>query len=230
MNLIDSDQTPLPLDDDYYAIRQALWIVTDGTYKKALERLARKIATLQNQPRKDTVPDFIQIEATKSFEPIQKIDVKTPQGTESGVLAIINKHRGRVNNVIPEGEYIRVQGQLPAAELIGIADEIRGTTQGRAFPMTFIKKLLLWAILGGILYFFLSYHIIYIDNSLKLLKKSELTLECMFYSAELKTSKTILSVDILRENGIGDLLVEMGRISEEEKESLLDQIEGRDRY
>ena len=67
------------------------------------------------------------------YEPIQKIDVKTPQGTESGVLAIINKHRGRVNNVIPEGEYIRVQGQLPAAELIGIADEIRGTTQGRAF-------------------------------------------------------------------------------------------------
>jgi elongation factor 2 len=67
------------------------------------------------------------------FEPIQRIDVKTPQGTESGVLAIINKHRGRVNNVIPEGEYIRVQGQLPAAELIGIADEIRGSTQGRAF-------------------------------------------------------------------------------------------------
>ena len=67
------------------------------------------------------------------YEPIQKIDVKTPQGTESGVLAIINKHRGRVNNVIPEGEYIRVQGQLPAAELIGIADEIRGSTQGRAF-------------------------------------------------------------------------------------------------
>ena len=67
------------------------------------------------------------------FEPIQKIDVKTPQGTEGGVLAIINKHRGQVNNVIPEGEYVRVQGQLPAAELIGIADEIRGTTQGRAF-------------------------------------------------------------------------------------------------
>ncbi len=67
------------------------------------------------------------------FEPVQKIDVKTPQGTESGVLGIINKHRGRVLNVIPEGEYVRVQGQLPAAELIGIADEIRGSTQGRAF-------------------------------------------------------------------------------------------------
>jgi elongation factor 2 len=67
------------------------------------------------------------------FEPIQKIDVKTPQGSEGGVLSVINKHRGQIYNVIPEGEYVRVQGQLPAAELIGIADEIRGSTQGRAF-------------------------------------------------------------------------------------------------
>ncbi|MBD3253572.1 MAG: GTP-binding protein [Candidatus Lokiarchaeota archaeon] len=67
------------------------------------------------------------------YEPIQKIDIKTPQGTESGVLAVINKHRGRVNNVLPEGEYVRITGELPASETIGIADEIRGTTQGRAF-------------------------------------------------------------------------------------------------
>ena len=67
------------------------------------------------------------------YEPIQRIDVKTPQGTESGVNGIINKHRGRILNVIPEGEYVRVQGQIPAAEIIGIADEIRSSTQGRAF-------------------------------------------------------------------------------------------------
>ncbi len=67
------------------------------------------------------------------YEPIQRIDVKTPQGTEGGVNAIINKHRGRIHNVIPEGEYVRVKGQIPAAEIIGIADEIRSSTQGRAF-------------------------------------------------------------------------------------------------
>ncbi|TFG09611.1 MAG: elongation factor EF-2, partial [Promethearchaeota archaeon] len=67
------------------------------------------------------------------YEPIQKIDVKTPVGSEGGVIAIINKHRGRIGNVIPEGEYVRVQGALPAAEIVGIADEIRGATQGRAF-------------------------------------------------------------------------------------------------
>ncbi|MFX1409450.1 MAG: GTP-binding protein [Promethearchaeota archaeon] len=67
------------------------------------------------------------------FEPVQRIDVKTPQGTEGGVNSIINRHRGRINNVIPEGEYVRIQGQIPAAEIIGIADEIRSSTQGRAF-------------------------------------------------------------------------------------------------
>ncbi len=67
------------------------------------------------------------------FEPIQKIDVKTPEGTEGPVSGVISKRRGRISNVIPEGEYVRVQGQIPASETIGIADEIRGATQGRAF-------------------------------------------------------------------------------------------------
>ncbi len=67
------------------------------------------------------------------FEPIQKIDIKTPQGTEGSVTSIITKRRGRITNVIPEGEYVRIQGQIPAAETIGIADDIRGSTQGRAF-------------------------------------------------------------------------------------------------
>ena len=67
------------------------------------------------------------------FEPIQKIDIKTPEGTEGAVNGILSKRRGRISNVIPEGEYVRVQGTIPAAETIGLADDIRGVTQGRAF-------------------------------------------------------------------------------------------------
>jgi elongation factor 2 len=67
------------------------------------------------------------------FEPIQKIDIKTPQGTEGAVTAIISKRRGRITNVNPEGEYIRITGQIPAAETVDIVDDIRGSTQGRAF-------------------------------------------------------------------------------------------------
>ncbi len=67
------------------------------------------------------------------YEPIQRIDIKTPQGTEGNVTSIISKRRGRITNVVPEGEYVRVQGAIPASETIGIADDIRGSTQGRAF-------------------------------------------------------------------------------------------------
>jgi hypothetical protein len=104
------------------------------------------------------------------------------------------------------------------------------TTKDKAFPMVFFKKLIFWAILGGIIYFFLSYHIIYINKSLKLLKKSELTLEYTFYSVDLKNNKAILSVGPLRKDGIGDLLIETGRMTEEEMERLLDKIEENDRY
>ncbi len=96
--------------------------------------------------------------------------------------------------------------------------------------MTFFKKLFLWAAIAGTLYFFLSYHIIYIEKSVKLLKKSRLTLEYTFYSAELKNNRTILSVDMLREDGIGDILVEVGRMSQKEMERLVAQFEDEDEY
>jgi len=55
---IESDRTNLPLEDDYYALRNSVWLVTDGTYKKALERLSRKKAVIQNRPTKDSLADF----------------------------------------------------------------------------------------------------------------------------------------------------------------------------
>jgi elongation factor 2 len=67
------------------------------------------------------------------YEPIQTIDVKTPEGTEGSVSTIVSKRRGKITNIVPEGEYVRVHGEIPAAETIGIADDIRGSTQGRAF-------------------------------------------------------------------------------------------------
>ena len=47
--IIESDRIQLPVEDDYFALRQAIWLVTDGTYKRALEKLARKKAYLQNK-------------------------------------------------------------------------------------------------------------------------------------------------------------------------------------
>lgn len=67
------------------------------------------------------------------YEPIQKVDIKTPQGTESSIISILSQHRGKVNDINTEGEFVIVHGEIPAAETLGIDDEFRGATQGRAF-------------------------------------------------------------------------------------------------
>lgn len=60
---------------------------------------------------------------------------------------------------------------------------------------------------------------------MKLLKKANLTLDYTFFNTKGKTNESILSIDELREDGIGDLLVEMDRLSEEEKERLITKFE-----
>lgn len=93
-----------------------------------------------------------------------------------------------------------------------------------------LKKFAIIAVLGGVLYFFLSFHLIFISNSVKLLRKSSLTLEYTFFNAKGKTNKTILAYDDLREDGIGDLLVEMGKMSEGEYDGLLRKYEDQEEY
>ncbi|MGD8985374.1 MAG: hypothetical protein PVH99_04010 [Desulfobacteraceae bacterium] len=91
--------------------------------------------------------------------------------------------------------------------------------------MKFHKKLLIWVIVGAMIYSLLSYHFIFVGNTIKLLKKSRLTLEYTLFSTKGKTNESILAIDVLREDGIGDLLVEEGRLTEEELERLLNKIE-----
>ncbi len=70
----------------------------------------------------------------KLFEPIQFVDVKTPNGTEGGIIKVLTQHRGKVGDIIPDGANVRVKGEVPADEMSkGIADDFRGATQGRAF-------------------------------------------------------------------------------------------------
>ena len=83
-----------------------------------------------------------------------------------------------------------------------------------------IKLFILLVLLGAAGYFLLSYHIIYLGNSVKLLNKARLTSEYTFVYASNKSAESILRIDTLREAGIGDIFVKIGRISEEEKKTL----------
>ena len=92
--------------------------------------------------------------------------------------------------------------------------------------MAFLKKIFLWGCLAAVSYILLSYHFVFINKHLKLLKKSKYTLEYTFFSTAGKTPKVILDVDQLRNDGIAELLVDTGWLTEERKEVLMSRYEG----
>jgi predicted Zn-dependent protease len=49
-------------ENDYDALRHAIWLTTDGAYKHALEQLARKESYIQAHPQKEAIPDFSAVE------------------------------------------------------------------------------------------------------------------------------------------------------------------------
>ena len=91
--------------------------------------------------------------------------------------------------------------------------------------MHFFKKLITFAIIAGVFYGLLSYHFIIVEKSIKLLKKSELTLVYTIYSTRGKTIETILSEEALWNDGIGELLVKEGMMSEEKLEMYKEKLE-----
>jgi hypothetical protein len=91
--------------------------------------------------------------------------------------------------------------------------------------MHFAKKIVIIALIGGAFYFLLAYHYIVIDNSVKMLKKSELTLKYTVFSTKGKNVEAVLSVPELWNDGIGELLLEEGKISEERLQMYKDKME-----
>ncbi|MHA1402262.1 MAG: GTP-binding protein [Candidatus Helarchaeota archaeon] len=72
------------------------------------------------------------------FEPILRLDIKTPIDTMGSLMTIITQHRGKVINSVQVGGSAEIQGEIPASEAVNlkggqtIADEFRAATQGKA--------------------------------------------------------------------------------------------------
>jgi hypothetical protein len=62
------DSEPWPLDDDYQALREALWLATDHAYKAAVESIARKRAALNSVAEsQDKLKDYSKAEPVTSI-------------------------------------------------------------------------------------------------------------------------------------------------------------------
>ncbi len=86
-----------------------------------------------------------------------------------------------------------------------------------------LKKLVIWVVILACGYFILSHHFIFIGSDLRLLKKSKLTLEYTFFSTQGKSIESIMNVDDMRKDGIGDLLVEAGKITQDQLDAILEK-------
>jgi elongation factor 2 len=78
----------------------------------------------------------------KLLEPILSFECKVPQAFVSSVLSLVQKRRGRVLDMPTEDDMMLVKAEMPVAESFGIADELRSSTQGRAFWATQFSR---WA-------------------------------------------------------------------------------------
>ena len=78
----------------------------------------------------------------KLLEPILSFECKVPNDFVSPVIATVQKRRGKLLDMVNEEDMMIVKAELPVAESFGLAEELRSSTQGRAFWATQFSR---WA-------------------------------------------------------------------------------------
>jgi elongation factor 2 len=78
----------------------------------------------------------------KLLEPLISFECKVPNEFVSNVIAIVQKRRGKILDMVNEEEMIIVKAEMPVSESFGLAEELRSSTQGRAFWATQFSR---WA-------------------------------------------------------------------------------------
>jgi elongation factor 2 len=76
------------------------------------------------------------------LEPIMSFECKVPNDFVSPVITIVQKRRGKLLDMIHEEDMMIIKAEIPVAESFGISDELRSSTQGRAFWATQFSR---WA-------------------------------------------------------------------------------------
>ncbi len=73
------DLERFPLEDSYPLLRRYFWLMTDSSYKSAVEAIARKRAALRNMQQNDQLNDFARAEPVKSMRPLKRLAIDEDQ-------------------------------------------------------------------------------------------------------------------------------------------------------
>jgi len=69
---------------------------------------------------------------TVLFEPVQVLQIEAPLRYMGEVTKLVQSKRGQMLNVEQEVEHVSIRVKMPVAEMIGLAGDLRGATEGRA--------------------------------------------------------------------------------------------------
>jgi len=78
----------------------------------------------------------------KILEPLISFECKVPNEFVSNVIAIVQKRRGKILDMVNDEDMIIVKAEMPVSESFGLAEDLRSSTQGRAFWATQFSR---WA-------------------------------------------------------------------------------------
>jgi elongation factor G len=72
------------------------------------------------------------------LEPVMYVEVRVPESYMGDIMGDMNKRRGRILGMEPDGDYQVVRAIAPLAEMYRYAIDLRSITQGRGdFTMEF---------------------------------------------------------------------------------------------
>ncbi len=139
-------RTGLPLDDDYEALRHAIWQVTDIDYKRAVEAFTRKRALLKEKNVEDRPDDFGLANPVQEVEPpatvkldrtqwetnvkrLSAVFMEYPKIQDADVVFyggavdqwIVNSEGTRLRKA-DTGVYVEVNAEIQAAEGMRLTD------------------------------------------------------------------------------------------------------------
>jgi elongation factor G len=74
------------------------------------------------------------------LEPIMKVEVEGPTEFQGNIFGSINQRRGVILSSVEDGNFSRVEAEVPLSEMFGYSTVLRSLTQGKAeFSMEFLK-------------------------------------------------------------------------------------------
>jgi len=74
------------------------------------------------------------------LEPIMKVVAEGPTEFQGNIFASVNQRRGVITTSTEEGNFCRVEAEVPLSEMFGYSTVLRSMTQGKAeYSMEFLK-------------------------------------------------------------------------------------------